>query len=103
MVEGGPGSRVKSTKKSHEVGTRGRVGRIAGYHQTGTPRMVARPPMQFDRDIRAENSLAGAMKDMAQLLVVNKRRVSLNNLVWDASAIEKQGKSLAKIARRKTR
>jgi len=103
MVKGGSGSRVRSTKKSHEVGTRGDVGRIAGYHQTGTSRMVARPPMQFDADIRAQNSLGGAMKDMAQLLIINKRRVNLTNRVWDARAIAKQGESLKKISRRQTR
>jgi hypothetical protein len=103
MVEGGPGSRTSKTTQSLTVGTRGDVARIAGYHQKGTPRMVARPPMQFDADIRAENSLGGAIKDMIQLVVVNARRVKLANRVWDVSAIEKQGKSLERISRRKTR
>lgn len=103
MTTGGAGSRTQKTKKTLEVGTRGAVSTYARYHQMGTPRMVARPPLQFDADIRAQNSLGGALKDMVQLVVINARRVAIANKVWDVSAIEKQGKSLTRISRRKTR
>ncbi len=103
MVEGGPGSRVKSGKKAVEVGLRGRIQRIAEYHQKGTPIMPARPPVQFDADVRGEGSLARVVSQMIQTAVVAKRRKTLMGEVMDAGDYEKQANSLANLARRKTR
>lgn len=104
LVEGGPGSRVRETKDSVEIGVTGDVGKIAGYHQKGTPRMPARPPVQFDRSLANKNSLPFVVSQILQRIIVDHRKAALgaNAGVLDADVLEKRLGSLDRLSRRGT-
>jgi hypothetical protein len=101
----GSGSRVEQTKSSLEVGARGEVSEIGGYHQTGTKHMIARPPVKFGRDVRQKDSLAYVVSQMLQTVIVDARKKALgvDAGVMKVSRDDKRGASLERLSRIKTR
>ena len=104
MVDGGSGSRVAKTKGALEIGLRGHVGEIAGYHQKGTRYMPARPPVQFSRELSNKGSLVFVVSQMLQRIIVDHRKAALgaNAGVFDADVLSRRLGSLDTLSRRRT-
>ena len=96
---------MAQTKTSLDVGARGEVSEIGGYHQTGTDRMIARPPIKWVRDVRQKDSLAYVVSQMVQTVIVDARRQALgvDAGVLDVKRADKRGASLERLSRIKTR
>jgi len=104
LTGGGRGSRVRTTKTTLEVGVQGEPAEYAGFHQTGTANMPARPPVKFDPRIR-RGTLPFVLSQMIQRVVVDYRKAALgmNDGVLDATVVERRTGSLQKLSRERTR
>ena len=104
LTGGGRGSRVRTTKTTLEVGVQGEPAEYAGFHQTGTANMPARPPVKFDRRIR-RGTLPFVISQMLQRVIVDYRKAALgmNAGVMDTSVFDRRTGSLQKLSRERTR
>lgn len=103
LVDGGPGSRERVTRRSVEVGPAGRNLRIAQYHQDGTSRMKARTPVQYVKDMRGNKSLVWVINQMLQAkIVMHRRRALAGEKVTSADRTKLRG-TLARLEDRRTR
>jgi len=100
----GPGSQVVSSRTSLEVSARGESRQIGEYHQRGTSRMVARPPVKFARSLRNKRGLMFVVSQMLQRIIVDHRKAALgvNADVMDAASVERRLGSLDTLSRRRT-